>query len=268
MDLVRNIGGIFTRHYEKVLLALALTGLILAVFMLYQKRQHEEQTIREYDQRVLRKKTQELPPADLATFSNAIARVKNPPALDFGLPHNLFNPVKWQRRPDGSIITVRTGAEVGAAALKIVKVTPLQTIITLDRLAGTTVQMSATQEASTNRALRTKAQFFLRTNETDRTKLFTVREIRGTPEKPEALIELATGEKVVVTTDKPFTRVDGHRADLRYPPEGKDFADRRVGDVLSLAGEDYIIVAITPSELVVSARSNNRRTTIRSNAAP
>ena len=69
-----------------------------------------------------------------------------------------------------------------------------------------------------------------------------------------------------ITGDKPFTRVDGYKVDLTYPPENRNLGDRRVGDVLPIAGEDYIIVAINPNEVVVSARSNNRRTTIRNNA--
>ena len=268
MDLFRKIGGMLTRHYEKVLLALALVGLVLAVVLLYQKRQAEDQTIREYDQKVLRGKAKELPSVDIAAMTNALQQAKNPPALNFGLPHNVFNPVKWQRRPDGSVLKIDEESKVGAAALRTTKITPLNTVISLDRMAGGSAQMSVIQEASTNRAFRVKSTFFIKTNETDRTKLFTVREIRGTPEAPEVVVELSSGEQQSVTIDKPFRRVDGYKADLVYPPSGATYADKRVDEVLSIAGEDYIIVAINPNEIVVSARSNNRRTTIRNNAAP
>jgi hypothetical protein len=90
-----------------------------------------------------------------------------------------------------------------------------------------------------------------------------VRDIRGTPDKPEVAIELADGKKVTVTTEKPYSEVEGYKADLLYPPENRNFKDRRVGDKLALGGEDYIIVAITENEVVVSAVSNNRRATIR-----
>lgn len=264
MSFLRNIGGLLTRHYEKAIVAFALIGLLGAVVYLYGVRQSEEEKIREYDRNVQRKKGKEFPAVDLAQFSNALAAAKSPPVLDFGLPHNLFNPVKWQKRPDGSILKIEKGTEVGAAALKIVKVEPLNTVIAIDRVTPGGLYMSALQEASTNVALRRKISQYVTTNTQHTTKLFTLRDIRGAAGQPEALIELASGDKVTVTTAKPYSQLEGYKVDLQYPPEGnRAFNDRRVGDKLSLGGEDYIIVAITENEVVVSASSNNRRTTIR-----
>jgi hypothetical protein len=255
------------RHFEKVVVMVALIGLVYAVGHLYMKKQSEDDKIREYDRGILKKKTKPVPAVDLGFLNHAIEQGTNPPALNFGLPHNLFNPVKWQKARDGSIIKIRTGTEIGPAALKITGVTPLNTVITLNRMAGSGVEMSALQEASTNRLLRRKyPKFFSSTNETDYTKLFTLREIRGTPEKPEAVVELATGERETVTPEKPYTKVEGYRVDMTYTPDGTKFTDKRVGDEVTLAGEVYIIVAINPTEVVVSARSNNRRTTIKYNA--
>lgn len=268
MDFLRKIGSVFARHYEKVLLVLALLGLVYAVYHLYTKKQEEEQNIQTYNRNIQKKQTQGIPATDLGPLTKALESAKNPSALNFGLPHNLFNAVKWQRRPDGTIIKIEKGTEVGPDALKLTKVTPLETTIAIERASGTGLQMSATQEASTNVYYRRKLSFFMTTNTMDRTKLFTLREIRGTPDKPEAVIELGNGDRAPVTADKPYKRVDGYKADLLYPPEGKTFSDRRIGDVLPLGGEDYIVVAINPNEIVVSARSNNRRTTIRNNAGP
>ena len=72
---------------------------------------------------------------------------------------------------------------------------------------------------------------------------------------------------MTVSADKPFTRVMGYKVDLNYPPEKRMITDRRAGDSIMLGDETYNIVAITPNEVVVSARSNNRRTFIRNNAA-
>jgi hypothetical protein len=268
MDLFRKLGGIFVRHYEKVLLVLVLIGLVASVGLLIKTRQDEEEKIRDYDQKVLKGKTKELPAVDLGVLTGALEAAKNPPALNFGLPHNLFNPVKWQKRPDGSVLPIRTGTEIGGAALKIAAIAPLNTMVTLDKSTGTGLQMSALQEAHTNRQFWVKWQSFVKSNEVDRTKLFTLREMRGTLEKPEAVIEVGA-ERVTVTPEKPFTRVDGYKVDLTYPPDprlDKMLKGKRVGDVLSLGNEDYIIVAIKPNEIVVSARSNNRLTTIRNNA--
>jgi hypothetical protein len=264
MSFLRNIGPLLARHYEKVIVALALLGFLGAVIYLYGVRKAEEEKIAVYDRDVRQRKGKPVPAVDLAQFSGALEKAKNPPALDFGLPHNLFNPVKWQKKPDGTIIKIEKGTEVGAAAMKIVRVEPLRTVVAIDRASSGGLYMSAVQEASTNAALRIKRQpQYLSTNQPHATKLFTLREIGGTPEKPEATIELASGDKLTVTAEKPYEKVEGFKVDLQYPPENKNFPDQRVGNKLTLGGEDYIIVAITENEVVVSASSNNRRTTIR-----
>ena len=96
-----------------------------------------------------------------------------------------------------------------------------------------------------------------------RSHVFKLSKLQVLPDGPVVEIELADGSKETVTPAKPFSRVDGYKADLKYPPENKTFNDARVGDKLTLANEDYIIVDIKPDEIVVSARSNDRRTTIR-----
>ena len=55
--------------------------------------------------------------------------------------------------------------------------------------------------------------------------------------------------------------------DLSYPPETKQFTEKRQRETITLGGEDYNIVAITQNEVVLSARSNNKRTTLRYSAA-
>jgi hypothetical protein len=264
MSFLRNMGPLFVRHYEKVIVALALIGFLGAVVYLYGVRQAEAEKINAYDRDFRTRKGKPVPSVDLAEFSGALNKAKNPPVLDFGLPHNLFNPVKWQKKPDGTILKIEKGTEVGAAAMKIAKVEPLRTLITIDRAASGGLYMSAVQEASTNRALWIKRQpQYLSTNQQHATKIFTLREIGGTLEKPEANIELASGDKLTVAADKPYEKVEGFKVDLQYPPENKNFPDQRVGSKLTLGGEDYIIVAITENEVVVSASSINRRTTIR-----
>jgi Lhr-like helicase len=61
--------------------------------------------------------------------------------------------------------------------------------------------------------------------------------------------------------------VDGHLADLRYPPENRNWSNRREGDRLTFGGEEYNIVAINENEVVLSARSG-KKTTVRMSVAP
>jgi hypothetical protein len=267
-----NISGLFQRHYEKVLLALGILGLVVAVVSLNNKKTQEDELISGYERGIPKRKPKPYEGVDVSALASAMQRATNPPALNFTPPHNLLNPVKWQQRPDGGRLKVETGREIGPAALVVTGIEPLNTIVTLDKPSGSGFLMSVVQEAHTNALLRRKYQSYVTTaanqsDRADRTKTFTLREAKGTPEAPVVDVELFDGTRAEISADKPFTRVAGYKADLTYPPENKKLPDKRVGDELKLAGEDYIVVAITPNEVVVSARSNDRRTTIRNNAA-
>jgi len=54
---------------------------------------------------------------------------------------------------------------------------------------------------------------------------------------------------------------------LKYAPESKIWAGRRVGAPLAFNGEDYNIVAITENEVVLSAKSNQKKWTIKYSAS-
>jgi hypothetical protein len=175
--------------------------------------------------------------------------------------------------PDGNLIKIEKGTEVGPGAMRIVKVTPLNFAISFVRMAGSSsFQFSILQEgATTNIYFRqqTKRDVYVSTNQQDSTKTFWLREVKGTADALQFTLELADGDRVEIAADKPFSRVEGYKVDLQYPPEPRlsGLTGRRVGDTLRLGDEDYIIVAITPNEVVFSARSNNKKTTIRNNAA-
>jgi hypothetical protein len=49
---------------------------------------------------------------------------------------------------------------------------------------------------------------------------------------------------------------------LKYDPEKKTWQGQRVGASLKFAGDDYIIVAIDQNSVVLSARSNQKKTTL------
>ena len=76
------------------------------------------------------------------------------------------------------------------------------------------------------------------------------------------------GYRVSLTKDQPFKRPDGYTADIRYDPERRNWSNQRVGSALRFNNEDYKIVAINPNEVVLSAKSNDKHWTIKSNAPP
>jgi hypothetical protein len=64
-----------------------------------------------------------------------------------------------------------------------------------------------------------------------------------------------------------FRRVEGYKADLKYAPEIKTWPGKRVGNSISLNGEEYKIVAITKNEVVLSA-PNQKKWPITATATP
>lgn len=266
-----NVVGQVKRHWEKVLLALALIGLIGAVVYLNSMKSEENTKIEDYEKGVLRPKVKPFPTVDVNMLGSAVRQATNVSGLNFSPPHHLLNPVKWQKHTTtGARIKNETGRQLGIEAVQITKNTPLSTVVTLDAPSGSGANMSVTMEANSTNYYRQRLRAFVSTNTTDRlhrtSRAFTLRDFRtATDGSAEADIELTDGTRATVTATKPFNRIEAYKTDLFYPPENLSLKDRRAGDTLTVAGEDYIIVAISANEVVVSARSNDRRTTIRNN---
>jgi hypothetical protein len=95
------------------------------------------------------------------------------------------------------------------------------------------------------------------------TNNFTVIAAEGPEEDPTSVkLKLTdTGETVTITKDKPFQRPEGYIADLSYPPENKNFPNRRKTDQSNVcfAGECYKIVDIEESEVVLLQLSNQKQ---------
>jgi hypothetical protein len=178
----------------------------------------------------------------------------------------VFNPVKWQRRPDGTLLKIQTGREVGPEAMSIAKVTPLYFIISLDKVANPGYIISTARE-NAERAVdrRKKAKFYTLNAPATTNDFFTLKEVKGPPEDPtELVLELAdTKEHVSIAKGKDFKKAVGYEVDLKYSVENKDFKNLRIGSSLTLAGDQYIIVAISENEVVLSARLNDKKYTVR-----
>jgi hypothetical protein len=97
------------------------------------------------------------------------------------------------------------------------------------------------------------------------TNNFTVIAAEGPEEDPTSVkLKLTdTGETVTLTKDKPYQRPEGYIADLTYPPENKNFPNRRKTDQSNVcfAGECYKIVDIQESEVVLLQLSNQKQYT-------
>lgn len=262
MDLLK-------KHYEKILLGAVLLGLVVGAAFLPVMISSERQALADASTAVLNPKVKPLEPPDLAKAEGLLQRMQTPLNLNLSSPNKLFNPMLWQKTPppDSRPVKVQKG-NVGVEAVTVTKIEPLYLTITLDSIStsdsGTRYVIGVVREAAATPALRRKKQYYTTLNSKNDT--FTLREVKGAPDNPtELVLELNdTGERAVVKRDVPFQRADGYTADLKYEPEKKTWLNRRANTppVLTLDGEDYIIVAIGKNEVILSAKSNDKKTPI------
>jgi hypothetical protein len=264
MERLKNIFG---NHYEKVILGLALAGLAAAVFILMQSSQAEQMKIQEYLGQVERRSGAPVPPVDLGSLEATIKQAENPPPMKISDEHNLFNPVKWQRRQDGAWVKNVKGTEGTLDELEVLRIGPLQFIISLDKYTGTGYTIVVTNEAALPPYPKRLSQYFT-LNDTNK-PLLVLREIKGNnPDNPELVLELKdTGERIEIGKDKPLVRTNTFEADLKWKVENRTFNKQRTNSVLNLGGDLYKIVAINPGEIVMSA-SNDKKYTVRAPSAP
>jgi hypothetical protein len=262
------------KNYEKVLLGLVLLGLAVAVGFLPFVISSQREALQSLEDSVRPANVKPLTNLNLTVAEAALKRISSPAMIDFGPPNRLFNPMPWQKGADGQLIPV---AKVGPTALIVTNITPLYLRLTLDSVSVDTsgkpsyiigveqpgpvgntkkrMQVSCTMDPITKNAA----------------KVFNMIDVKGKPDDPsEIIVELIdTNERVSISKNKPYERVEGYMADLRYDPEKKRWDDRRVGStpLLAFNGEEYNIVAITKDEIVLSAKSNGKKWTIKAQTA-
>lgn len=255
------------KNYEKILLGLVLFGLVAAAALLPLLVAGEKQGLDEERNKIINRQPKPLPPLDLGRYDIALKQADAPLGLDFSSTNKLFNPVRWLKGPYG-IIKVLPGSEL--EKLEILKMTPLYLVISLDSVtpsdSGARYGIAVEQQAVIKPGAKRKLYYAAKG---EKKEALVLRDVMGSVETPELILELpdAPDKPVSITKDKPFKRVDGYLADLRYAPENKSFTNRRVGDKIRIAGEEYNIVAITLNEVVLSA-PNGKKYTRPYNAAP
>lgn len=264
MDFIKN-------HWEKVLLGVVFVGLAVAVAFLPWKIKREKDDLKEAADKILNPVVKPLEAVNFEAAQAALLRVNSGARLDFATGHRLFNPVLWQKRPDGSPLKVESGKEIGAAAVSVLRILPLYLVVSFDGVttndSGVRYVVGIERQAAAKPADRRKRQSYISLN--TKTDFFILREVRSGPDGAALLaLELNdTAEQVVVARDKPFKRTEGYQADLKYEPENKTWSAQRVDAKLAFGGDDYNIVAINEREVVLSARSG-KKTTVRMSAVP
>ena len=253
------------KNYEKVLLGLVLLGLTVAVAFLPIELKQTRDKIEDAANKVLNPIVKPLPDLVTKNEDEVLHRVQTPFKLDFTSQHNLFNPVLWQQTADHRLITIQSGNELGAGALTVTAINPLYLKLTYKAPTANGYFVTVEDQAAPIGKQSPHDTIVSKDSKGD----YSLVDSKGPPDKPTELdLEVKeTGETITLVPDHPYRRVDGYSADLKYPPEnGWVRNGQRVNAPLVFGGARYKIVAITQSNVVVSAQSNDKKTTITFNS--
>jgi len=266
------------KNYEKVLLGLVLLGLVaVAVFLLFLVS-GEKQAQEDRRNKIINRPVKPLPAIDATPTEALLKRGETPLVLNFSdNVHKLFNPVRWQKTADGRLLKNPVGTDV--QKLEITKITPLYFTVSLESVnpseSGPRYVIVIEQQAADKASFRGKRSNYVSKGDKkeygESKETFTLRDVIGPAENPtQVILEMSDmdDKTISISKDKPYRRIDGYMADLKFTPENRNFPNRRVGDKITVAGEDYNIVAIAENEVVLSAKSNQKKWTIKYNAAP
>jgi len=253
------------KNYEKVLLGVVLLGLVASLLLGQAWVAHEKEALSDLTGTITHKKPQPLPALDMSRETSILQREGSPYILDFETTNRLFNPLQWQRTVDGRLIKMSTGSE--AEALKVTKITPLDFILKFDsfepasQLGPARYELSTEHQGATDPMQRRVRKHFLSPGDKDEAlKLVSV---SGPGSDPQLTVKIfSTDQTVTVAMKKPYEDVEAYEADLTFPPDGKKWYAQRVGATLTIYKNNYNIVDIDPNEVVVSAESNQKRTTV------
>ncbi len=255
------------KNYEKVVLGLILFGLLVAVASLPFLVANEKQQLAEFSARISVVPPKPLPAPDLSESAALLKRAASRTELPFSdNTHKLLNPVRWQKTADGRFI--KNPPEAVVEKVEIAAIKPLYLVIYFEAVSVSETRTLYTvsiedQAASKGRG---KRPFYVAPGDKrefgESKNFFILRNVQGPTNNPTALIlELGDMDRpATVSQDTPFKRVDGYMADLKYPPTNSSFPNRRKGDRIVIAGENYNVVAITENEVTLASPSGKKWT--------
>lgn len=252
------------KHYEKVLLSVVLLGLAVAAALMPQRVSEAQEKVDELKAIMIPPSPKERPPVDLQTNKTQLARLQKPATLELGLPHYVFNPVRWERKANGAKLKIKSADDIGPRAVTVTAINPLHLVISM--VAGVTgteeplrYQVSIVRETDSSPRPRT-----LLMRPGDRNEFLTLLEVKGPKDAPtEFVIELAESKRTVtIGRETPYRQVIGYMADLKYEPRNKTWLKQKRNAKLQIENENYKIIEISETEVVLSHDSTGKRTII------
>ncbi|MBI3881318.1 MAG: hypothetical protein HY301_14800 [Verrucomicrobia bacterium] len=265
------------KHYEKIILSLVLLVVIFFAVRLPGEIRKAQKDLEALRNGIIRTEPRPVPAVDFTRNDSSITRARSPITNNLSGQHNLLNPVKWQRLPDGSIIKIVRGDEILRGFI-VTKITTIKYTVAFRGIsgAGDTVRyrIGVTDEGQANPVKR-KEQVRApgapkATGLPEKNDLFKMVEVKGPPENPtEITVELVKDKQLVsFSKDKPSEQIIGYEADAKYDPEGKNWKGLRQDSKVQFANDTYKVIAITPTQVTIEGESTPKRTTVELTPAP
>jgi hypothetical protein len=251
------------KNYEKIVLGLVVLGLTAAVCILPVIIGNKRENLKSLRTTLTNPKIKELPALDIKPQEAGVQRLQTAFYLNLTLDHNLFNPVTWMKGADNRPVKVVAGLPTGPEALEVTGIKPLRLWLNFDSVSGSSYLVGFTNQAALQVRNRTgeKAVSLGNNNKSD---LFSLTQVRGEGDKAELVLTLNDdGEQVTIASNRPYSRIQGYSADLRYTAgSGKIWRDQKVQSPLVFGDGTYNIVAITETNVTVESKQNAKKTTI------
>jgi hypothetical protein len=255
------------KNYEKVLLGAVLLGLLGSLLAMPVIIQHDKDALNDIVTRLIHAPPKPLQALDMTNEDAALAREQVPYNLEWEYTNRLFNPVQWQKKADGGWLKIVNETVIGPDAVKVTNIKTLYFILRLDRIEpanqfnGARYVISIEQQSAEQSFQRRPRQHYLSVGDKD--EALSLVSATGPANNPQLVLQiLGSGETVNLGQNKSYQEVDGYAADLTYAPEGKKWNDQRVGSDLKFNRSEYKVVVIDPNEVVISAESNQKKTTL------
>ena len=260
------------KHYEKIILSIVLLSLAAAAGYLIYSVTETRQELRLKEQKIIEGTPKKLKPLATERYQKLLELGKSVEQLDLSKNHHVFNPVTWIRKPNGDIVKISSGNEIGLRAAVVTKISSLNLILDLEVRGDATrptYSIGVTREYALlpqNRKRLARTATVGNKVSLEPTLSFVLKEIQGTYPDNQLVVDLIAGEEtqsITLTKAKPFVKAMINTCDLRYPPDNVNYPPgRREGDRITIAGEEVKIFSIKPNEVTLEVPSTQNRTTL------
>ena len=256
------------KHFEKILLTLALAVSGVVVYFLLSSINESKSLVAEAEESPRPRRVSEYEATPIEPMNTELKRFEEPVEAVLGSgEHKVVNPEKWVRTRDGRLIPE---AQAGVAGLTIEVVRPLKTTIAYHELRGSgdsarhyfKVALQASQDVQRRRERSRSLE--LQKPASDHPFILTA--VEGPATNPSTIrLELVVDEEsprvpIALGLENSFAweKVEGYAADLYHEPSNQRFSDKRVDEVVRINGANYEIVSVTPEEIALQAEKGER----------